>query len=312
MGIAVPFPIGNSKLSSLLAVGAVVSGGVLFLSIGDKKADSSRPSLSAYQPQRISEILVKDVVDSAEKGTINLHTELRGIAVICHDDPNAQECGVTVARERLKLDENNARRIGELFEEYRNFEEKLKYDIAHKRVTIADDESFAAYRRANLDDKTSELIYGLDDAVRRWQQVQSSVIAGTLLADTPQSQKLAELERYKKESLGRYYETIVAAEPPQVAYGNELMLLQNEIATLPKDLQQEQINTVRERHFTPAEIKAMDASKIESEQQESKAVEQVEEFVREEKKMLSENPQWSAETKAIEIEKLRARIITRN
>jgi hypothetical protein len=260
-----------------------------------------------YQHLALSRLRETNVIEAIRVGAVDLSYEFAVLYDRCDNAP--AECVAKMTGNTPAMSRADIHLVTELFEKYGNYRRELKADLESGRVNFSTKTDMQEYAKARFDESSYRAIFGYRDALTKWQEIQIAMIAGASGEYSSSPQSIDEFRKAQQEVLGQYYPTFAAAEPAESAYGYEVMLAQKDLLALPEEIQSQQIRQIQARHFTPTQIVTMEFQKQEDQLAEDADVENVEYFLREEKKLRVNNPLWSAETLKAETEKLRAEII---
>lgn len=246
-----------------------------------------------------------EIIERASKGKIDLVSELWTLRNKCGADMTVSECN---ARIEVFLNSNYPppanKHLAEIFSKYLDYEnymrnttissdlsDKEKYDLVQK------------YRRKFFSEKDAKLIFGYEEAKTDYTEKLGTFFENTKNDKFESRQK--DHEKFRRQTLGDYYDTVVANESSFDKYQTELSLKSSDLSKLSDSSKKDQVKQMRVSYFGKEANARMEKVDEEIRQRDSKLLD----LKKEEAKFLSENSGISDKDKQKKIMEIREKAL---
>lgn len=245
------------------------------------------------------------IIELASKGKLDLVSELWTLRNKCGKEMTNSKCNAMI---EVFLNSNypppGNKHLAEIFSRYLEYEdymrstsissdlsEKEKYDLVQK------------YRRKFFSEKDAKLIFGYEEARTDYSEKVGSFFENSKNENFEVRKK--EYEKFRKDSLGDYYDTVVSNESSFDKYQTELSLKSNDFSKLSDSSKKDQVKQMRISYFGKDANARLEKVDEEIRQRDLKYAE----LKKEEDKFLSENSSLSDSDKQKKISEIREKVL---
>ncbi len=246
-----------------------------------------------------------EIIDKASKGKIDLVSELWTLRNKCGAEMTVAKCNAMI---EVFLNSNYPapanKHLAEIFSKYLDYEEymrstpissdlpdKEKYDLVQK------------YRRKFFSEKDTKLIFGYEEAKTDYSEKLGAFFDNTKNDKFESRQK--DYEKFRRQVLGDYYDTVVQNESPFDKYQTELNLKSADLTKLSDSSKKDQVKQMRVSYFGKEANGRMEKVDEEIRLRDTKLAD----LKKEEDKFLSENSSMQAEAKQKKIMEIREKYL---
>lgn len=266
-----------------------------------------------YPTDRLGESSGDYVIAEIQAGRIDLALELVRLRRDCVTDEieGAEACNERIRQLIQNLPGKDKHRILEIFDQYLQFETKMKQNAPENFARLSYAEKYKLlkkYRRDYFGEENAKLIFGVEEARIALQEEQQKFNLPEY-SRLPVSERLKLFEERKKEILGPYYQTHIEREPADFKYGNELMLQQSDLLKMPETERSRVTHELRAKYFGQAQADKQDNEEKQQNQAASEANAKMDQFLAAEREYIRNNPTLSTEARLAGIENLRKSIL---
>jgi len=297
----------------LLMLVAGFLGYRLFFSGSNTSVKTAAPGIERfpYPTDRLHESQGEYILKDIQEGKIDLSLELVRLRRDCAGELDEADCHEKIRQVIQNLPGKDKQRLLELFEQYLQFEEKMRQNLPANFAQLSNQEKYKLMKKARREffgEANTSLIFGLEEARIALQEEQARF-------NSPEYTNLSASERMrlyadrKKDILGPYYQATIEREPPDIKYGTELMLTQADLARLPDAERAKVLSELRVKHFGPVEAQRLEQQEKQALQADSEALAKMDQFLAAEKEYLRNNPTKSDSERQAAIEDLRRRYL---
>jgi hypothetical protein len=264
-----------------------------------------------YPTDRIQESRNEYILADVQSGKVDLALELVRLRRDCAGELDEQACNDHIRKLIAGLSARDNQRLLEIFEQYLQFETKMRASIPENFARLSDREKYALMKKARRDffgEETARLIFGVEEARIALQEEQAK-FAAPEYANLPAHERLQLYEDRKKEIMGTYYQSTIEREPPDIKFGTEMMLQQTELAKMPEAERKRTVSEMRVKYFGAVQAARMDHEEKVQTAALSESLGKMDQFLAAEKDYLKNNPGLSDEARRAGVEDLRRRIL---
>lgn len=264
-----------------------------------------------YPTDRLAETRSEYILNEVQAGKIDLALELVRLRRDCAGELDEAACNEKIRKLIQDLPGKDKHRLLELFEQYLQFETKMRQSLPENFSRLSDAEKYKLMKKARRDffgEETARMIFGLEEARVALQEEQGRFNSSEYM-NLPLPERLRLYAERKKEILGPYYQSTLEREPPDIKYGTELMLTQPDFSRLSEAERGRIVSELRVKHFGEVQAARMEQEEKLSAQANSEAIAKMDQFLAAEKEYLKNNPSLSEEERRAGIEELRRRML---
>lgn len=275
------------------------------------KAQTAGIERFPYPTDRLSESHSDYILAEVQAGRIDLALELVRLRRDCAGEVDEQGCNERIRKMIQNLPGKDKQRLGEIFEQYLQFEAKMRQNLPENFASLSNQEKYRLMKKARRDffgEDTAKLIFGVEEARVALTEEQAKFNSPEY-ANLPVEERLRLYEERKKEILGGYHQAHIEREPADIKYGTDLMLHQSDLAKMPESERKRVESELRVKYFGAAQAQKMEQEEKQLSQQDSEAIAKMDQFLAAEREYLKNNPNLSEEQRRSGVEDLRKRII---
>ena len=242
-----------------------------------------------------------EIIDQANKGKIDLVSELWTLRGKCGADMTVAKCNAMI---EVFLNSNypapGNKHLAEIFGKYLEYEEFMKATPISS--DLKDKERFEQvqkYRRKFFGEKDAKLVFGYEEAKTEYTDALSTFLQSTKNDKFDSRQKA--YETLRKNNLGQYYNQVVSLESPFDKYQMELNLKSSDLSKLNESQNKEQVKEMRTKYFGKEANLRMEKVDEEIKVRDQK----MNQYKKDETKFLSENAGLSEKDKQKKLQEFR-------
>jgi hypothetical protein len=298
---------------SLLMVVVALLGYRLFFRDSAGRANKAAVGIERfpYPTDRLQESQGEYILKEIQEGKIDLPLELVRLRRDCAGELDEAACHDKIRQMIQDLPGKDKGRLLELFEQYLQFEEKMRQNLPANFAQLSNQEKYKLMKKARREffgEANANLIFGLEEARIALQEEQNKF--GTAeYANLPAEERMRLYSERKKDILGPYFQATLEREPPDIKYGTELMLVQTDLTRLPEGERARVLGDLRVKHFGPVEAQRLEQQEKQALQADAESLARMDRFLAAEKDYLSNNPSKSDSERQAAIEELRRKYL---
>ncbi|MBL8021400.1 MAG: lipase [Leptospirales bacterium] len=239
-------------------VAALLVIGIIFLLRSPGKESGNKPFFEMFSGSGSGEqsILMQDqspafgeFIDQLKNGKVNFVWELWAMRAECKEDMTPDACDASILKfidERYTSPERE--KLKELFTKY------FKYEATMRETAIPSDLSFVEKynlvkkkRREILGNDDAELVFGMEESQVEFLDVGPKLIAAT--KNLSGDERVKQYNALKKNTLGSYYDAVVAREDKYQNYETEIELRNADLMKLPEAERRSRTLALQEQYF---------------------------------------------------------------
>lgn len=266
-----------------------------------------------YPTDRLSESHSDYILADVQAGRIDLALELVKLRRDCAGEVDEQGCNERIRKLIQNLPGKDKQRLLELFEQYLQFETKMRQNVPENFGKLSYPEKYKLMKKARRDffgEDNAKLLFGLEEARIALQEEQSKF--GTPeYVNLPTEERLRMYDEKKKEILGQYFQSTIEREPADIKYGTDMMLRQSDFARMPETERSRVQSEMRVKYFGAAQAQKMEQDEKQALQADSEALGKMDQFLAAEREYIQKNPGLTEDQRRNGIEDLRKRILNK-
>lgn len=266
-----------------------------------------------YPTDRLSESHSDYILAEVQAGRIDLALELIRLRRDCAGEVDEKGCNERIRQLILGLPGKDKQRLLEIFEQYLQFESKMRQTPPENFARLSYVEKYKLMKKARREffgEETARLVFGLEEARIALQEEQSKF--GTPeYVQLPVDERLRLYEDRKKEILGPYFQSTIEREPADIKYGTDLMLHQSDFAKIPESERTRLQSEMRVKYFGAAQAQKMEQEEKLAIQGDSEALGKMDQFLSAEREYIQKNQGLTDEQRRTGVEDLRKKILGR-
>lgn len=287
----------------------------LFWGSDERRANHAASGIERfpYPTDRLAESRSEYLLQDIQAGKVDLALELIRLRRDCAGELEEAACNERIRQIILELPGKDRQRLAELFDQYLQFETKMRQNLPENFERLSYPEKYRLMKKARRDffgDEVARLLFGMEEARIALQEEQAK-FSSPEYANLAAAERIRLYEERKKDILGPYYQSLLEREPPDIKYGTELMLVQTDIAKLPEADRTRLMADLRVKHFGAVEAQRMESEERQASQATSEAISKMDQFLAAEKEYIRNNPSQTDEERRNGIEELRRSILGR-
>ncbi|AFM11411.1 lipase secretion chaperone [Turneriella parva] len=264
-----------------------------------------------YPTDRLQESQGEYLLKEIQEGRIDLPLELVRLRRDCAGELDETACHEKIRQLIQDLPGKDKGRLLELFEQYLQFEEKMRQNLPANFAQLSNQEKYKLMKKARREffgEANANLIFGLEEARIALQEEQNK-FGSFEYTNLPADERMRLYSERKKEILGPYFQATLEREPPDIKYGTELMLVQTDISRLPEVERARVLGELRVKHFGPVEAQRLEQQEKQALQADAESLAKMDRFLAAEKEYLRNNPAKSDSERQAAIEELRRKYL---
>ncbi len=297
----------------VLMVIAALLGYRLFFSNSGAAVKTVAPGIERfpYPTDRLAESQGEYILKDVQEGKIDLALELVRLRRDCDGELDEAACNDKIRRLIQDLPGKDKGRLLELFEQYLQFEEKMRQNLPANFAQLSNAEKYKLMKKARRDffgESNANLLFGLEEARISLQDEQAK-FSSPEYANLTIDERVRLYGDRKKDILGPYFQSTLEREPPDIKYGTELMLWQADMARMNDIERAKAVADLRVKHFGPVEAQRLEQQEKQLLQADAEALGKMDQFLAAEKEYIRDNPAQSDEERRAGIEALRQKYV---
>jgi len=297
----------------LLMVAVALLGYRLFFAGSATSTKKTAPGIERfpYPTDRLQESQGEYILKEIQEGKIDLSLELVRLRRDCAGELDEAQCHDKIRQLIQDLPGKDKARLLEIFEQYLQFEEKMRQNLPANFAQLTNPEKYKLMKKARREffgESNANLIFGLEEARIALQDEQAKFNSPEY-ANLSGSERLRLYDERKKEILGPYFQATIEREPADIKYGTELMLTQPDLVRMPEAERSKTLAELRVKHFGPVEAQRLEQQEKQALQADAETLAKMDQFLAAEKEYLRSNPAQGDAERHAAIEELRRKYL---